>query len=423
MSDRITCPSCGFEIAVSETLAAQIRQQLRQEIDVETQRKSTELAKRQDTVRQKEELLEAARLSLEQDVANRVAQAQERLLHEAEIKANQAVSLEIQDLEEQLATAKGRLVETQKAELELRKERRELETRQQELQLTVTRTLDSERAALREQAKQEADEQYRLKEADMHKLVADLRNQIGDLKRKSEQGSQQAQGEVMEQEIETVLRQLFPLDTLDPVPVGVHGGDVLQHVHDESGKECGAILWESKRTKAWSDAWLPKLRDDQRAAKAHLSVLATEELPKGLLNFGCIEGNWVTNRACLAGLATALRAGLLELGRTRAALQGQQTKMEFLYEYLSGPEFSQRVAGIVEAFTNMKRDLDSEKRAMHRLWAKREKQLERATLNCTALYGDVGGFIDADLQHIPELELAAIGDGSQAEELAKAPWD
>src|SRR5262249_55817739 len=185
-------------------------------------------------------------------------------------------------------------------------------------------------------------------------------------------GSPQARGEVMEIVLEQLLRDNFPQDTVEPVPVSYHGGDLLQHVHDSSGLACGTILWESKRTKNWNEGWLPKLRDDQRSAKAHVAVLVTAEMPKGVVAFRCIDGVWVTNRLCVLGLASALRTGMIEAARSKRFTEGRQTKAELLYNYLSSTEFRRRIEGIVEAFITMKEDLDSEKRSLQRIWAKRE---------------------------------------------------
>ena len=312
------------------------------------------------------------------------------------------------------------MVRPQQAELQLRKDRRALEEQTQALELTVARTLDGERAKIREEAKHQADDEHRLKAADNDKLVTDLHRQIGDLKRKAEQGSLQIQGEVMELELEDLLRSRFPLDTIEPIPVSNNGGDVLQYVHDAGGLRCGAILWEAKRTKSFNDAWLPKLRDDLRAAHGHIAVLVSDELPKGVATFTCIDGVWVTSRACLLGLAAALRLGIVEVARTRRHLEGKQTKVELLYDYLAGPEFRQRVEGIVEAFVTLREDLESEKRSMRRIWNKREKQLDRAVANTTALYGDLGGILGLKLPQIPQLELATIApdaDGSAVEAL------
>jgi hypothetical protein len=423
MSDTLLCPNCRTEIEVSAVLATQMRQRLQKEFDAEARRKDKDIAERAESLRQRERAVEDAREAIDQEVLNRLAQERTRLLEEAREKARASMALEMQDLNEQLTEARTKLGEAQQLELQVRKERRDLETQKQELDLAVNRRLDEERNKIREETKKEAQEENRLREADQDKLIADLRRQIGDLKRKSEQGSQQAQGEVLELEIEDILRQQFPSDIIEAIPRGTLGGDVLQHVHDNLGRECGAILWESKRTKAWSDVWLPKLRDDQRAAKAHLAVLATVEMPKGLSTFGNIDGVWVTSRACLVGLAAALRAGLVEVARTRKSLEGQQSKIEFLYSYFSGPEFTQRVEGIVEAFIAMKSDLESERRCMRRLWAKREKQLDRAVANTAGLYGDLGGILGAKLPQIPQLELVPVSDDLQDPEFSKAPWE
>jgi hypothetical protein len=414
MTDTIICPSCGAEIAVSETLSAQIREHVRREFDQEAKRKDIDLERRREEIRLQERLLEESRQSMEQEISARVTQEQTRMAEEARVKASETVALEMSDLEGQLSEAKGKLVEARKAELQLRKERRELEERQSELELTVARTVDEERAKIRDEAKREAEEQNRLKDAEKEKLIEDLRDQIDDLKRVAEKGSPQVRGEVMEIELEDLLRELFPNDDIDSVPVGAHGGDILQRVHDVTGQDCGLILWEAKRTKNWSDTWLPKLRNDQRAAKAHVAVLTSEELPKGLVTFGYIDGVWVTNRLCLVGLAAALRQGLIEAARTRRALEGRHDKMEFLYAYLAGPEFRQRIEGIAEAFVALQDDLDSEKRSMHRLWAKREKQIQRATLNTAGLYGDLCGILGPSMPQIADLGLPTIAADSES---------
>ena len=423
MQDIIYCPSCGCEITVSETLTAQIRHNVRQELDAEVRRKDCDLAKRLDELRHREKALENSRTAMEQEIAGRVAHEQSRLAQEAKVKAQESVAGELRDIQEQLATAKTQLTDVQRTELQLRKERRKLEEEKQALELTVNRTLDEERAKIRDDAKRESDEDHRLKDADKEKMVGDLRRQIAELKRKSEQGSQQAQGEVMEMILEDLLRQYFPLDGIEEVPVGVHGGDVVHCIFDATGEECGKILWESKRTKVWSDAWLPKLRDDQRAAKAHVAILVTAEMPKGLAAFGCIDGVWVTKREYVIGLAIALRSGLLEVARTRRSLHGQQTKMEFLYQFLVGPDFQQRVEGIIEAFATMKEDLDSERRAIQRLWAKREKQLDRAMINTSGLYGDLTSILGASLPQIGCLELTHIPVEADETVVEKTPWD
>jgi len=276
--------------------------------------------------------------------------------------------------------------------------------------LELERKLDEGRGKIREDALARAAEEHHLKDREKDKQLEDMRRQIEDLKRKAEQGSQQAQGEILELELEDVLRANFRFDEVEPVAKGVRGADVLQRVVTSSGKPCGSILWESKRTKAWSDGWIQKLKDDQREAKADTGIIVSSILPKGVNHIGCIDGVWVSDFPSLIGLGAALRSGILQLAHAQNALSGKGEKMELIYKYLSGPEFRNRVEAIVEAFVAMKGDLDSEKRAMERAWSKREKQIERVIHNTSGMYGDLQGLIGVSLPPIPLLEMSP-GEG------------
>lgn len=413
MAETIICPNCHFEIEVHAAVTAQMREHLRKEWEAEVRRKECDLTARGRNLDLREQELESSRQSLDQEVLTRLAQERVRLLEEAEETARRSLSLEVDDLQKDLSSTKNKLAQAQATELDLRKDRRVLEDQKRELELTVNRRLDGERHKLREEARNLAVEENRLREAEKDKLVGDLRRQINDLKRSAELGSQQAQGEILELDLENVLRQQFPCDSIEAVPRSTHGGDVIQHVFDNNGQSCGMILWESKRTKSWNDNWLPKLRDDQRAVKAHLAAVLTAELPKNVANFGCIDGTWVTNRSCLVGLAAALRVGLIETARARSSIQGKYTKVDLVFQYLAGADFRQKIEGIVEAFVALKHDLESEKRSLHRIWIKREKHIDRAVANTSGLYGELGGIIGANLPRIALLELdQAIADDS-----------
>jgi len=416
MSNSIRCPKCSFEFEPSEAVSAQIRQELQVQFEAEAEKHNQELQKRDSDLKKRELAVVQLKASVDDEVQLKLTQERDKLLKDAKGKAEESVAMQLKDMGEQLSETKKKLDESQAAELELRKSRRELEDQKRELEVTVNRRLDEEREKIRETAKKEEADQRTLKEAEKDKLIDEMKRQIDDLKRKSEQGSQQSQGEVLELELEELLRTAFPYDTIEPVPKGVHGGDVLQIVHDSTAVECGRILWESKRTKNWSDGWLPKLRDDQRAAKAQFAVLASIELPKGCNTFTHIDGVWVTNRACIVGVAMALRAGLVEISQAKRSVDGRQGKMELLYSYLSGPEFRHRVEGVVEGFVAMKTDLDAEKKAMQRIWAKREKQLERAIASAAGMHGDLGGIIGGSLPAIASLELLALTDEGTREE-------
>ena len=407
MQDLLICPTCKTEIPVAETLSQQLRGQLQVEFDADAKKKTAQLAAREENLTKQQEALEAKRQSLEDEIAKRLAPEREKLKREATEQVKGELSTEIADYQAQLADAKGKVQTAQKAELELRKQKRELEVQQQEFDLTVARRVDEEKASLAKQLRDQIDEERKPKDAEKDKLIADMTRQIDDLKRKSEQGSQQLQGEVMELELEEMLRRQFPLDKIVEVAKGVYGADAVHTVFDGIGTECGVILWESKRAKAWSDGWLPKLRDDQRAKKAQIAILATFELPKAVKHFGCVEGVWVTHWNYVIGLAMALRHELIETAKARKTMENRHDKMEILFTYLSGPEFRLQVEGIVEAFTTLRGELESEKKAMNRIWKNREKQLDRVLLNTSGMYGSLQGIIGASLPTIKTLELPA----------------
>lgn len=376
----IICPNCQKKIPLTEAISHQIREKLHKEFEGEYKKKEQEI--------------------------------KEKLEKEVKQKAEEAVAIELKDLHDQIGEKDEKLKKAQDAELELRKQKRELEESKRTFELEMTRKLDEEREKIRDMTLEEVMEEHRLKDLEKDKQIADMLKQIDELKRKAEQGSQQTQGEVLELELEDILRYKFPLDNIEPVSKGIRGADVLQKVNDQQGVCCGTIIWESKNAKSWKDTWIVKLKDDQRAMKAEIAVLMTTALPKDVNNFAYINGAWVTNYASIVGLATALRINLIQIATTKLATEGKNSKMEVLYNYLSGSEFRQRVEAIVEAFASMKKDLDQEKRAMMRIWAKRDKQIERVINNTAAMYGDMQGIIGASLPQLKSLELKALPSGT-----------
>jgi hypothetical protein len=238
--------------------------------------------------------------------------------------------------------------------------------------------------------------------------ISSMQRQIEELKRRAEQGSQQLQGEVLELELESLLRSRFPIDSIEPVAKGEHGGDVLQCINDSNGQKCGAILWETKRTKNWSDSWLIKLRADQRVAKAEIAVLVSHALPRDIESFDFIDGIWVIHPRVIAPVATSLRQTLIEVAGARQAADGQQTKATMVYQYLTGSRFRQRVQAIVEAFTSMQEDLDKEKRVIVKQWAKREEQITRVMQSTVGMYGDLQGIAGRTIQEIEGLNIDTL---------------
>ena len=372
----IACPSCGKKIPLTRALRTEI-----------------EASVKEDDEKQLGEELQRARKEAARD---------------AEKKASQ----ELAALKDQIGDQSRELDAARRTELGLRKRERELERRHQDLELSVARKIDEERTRLISETQTRLVEEHRLKDAEKERQLADMRRQIEDLKRKAEQGSQQLQGEAGEELLETILRNTFPLDEINGIGQGVRGADLHQIVCDARGARAGSLLWESKNAKNWSEAWIAKLRADQRAMNADVAVLVTSNLPKGCSRFALIEGVLVTDLACAAPLATVVRANLAQMVQARSAAIHKEEKLELLYRYLSGIAFRQRVEAMVEGFARMREDLEQERRASERMWARRVKQIEAVTFNICGMYGDLQGLVPA-LPSIARLELPEPEDEAE----------
>lgn len=418
----ITCPKCKTDFPLTESLAAPLIEATRRQFEQKLSQKDQEIVQREQAVRDKEKLVIEERRALEQQVTDQVAQQlkaeRARVIEEESKKAKfasaaelEAKAQELSELQEVLKVRDEKLAEAQKAQAELIKKQRELDDAKRELELTVETRVQEGLSEVRSQAKREAEEGLKLKVAEKDQTIASMHQKIEELKQKAEQGSQQLQGEVLELELENLLRAKFPFDTIEPVPKGEFGGDTLQRVVSPSGLMSGTILWESKRTKNWSNAWLVKLREDQRTAKAEISVLVSQALPEGVETFDVIDGVWVTHPRSILPVATILRHTLLQVSTARLVNEGQQTKAEMVYQYLTGPRFRQRVEAIVEAFTCMQEDLDKERKAIMKQWAKRDEQIERVMGATVGMYGDLQGIAGKSMQEIEGLDLNALGSG------------
>ncbi|MGH6837020.1 MAG: DUF2130 domain-containing protein [Methylocella sp.] len=403
----IICPKCKTEIKLTESLAAPLIEATRLQFEHKVAEKEADVAAREAAIREQKAAIEKAKGAIDEQVSQKLKAEREkiiaeeaknaRLIFETDIKRK---AKEVVYLQEVLKDRDSKLAEAQKTQLDLLRKQRELDDAKRELDLTVEKKVQEQLPSVRDKATQEAEERLKPKLLEKEGLIASMGREIEQLRRKAEQGSQQLQGEVFELELEALLRAKFPQDIIDPVAKGDFGGDVLQGVVGPLGQRCGSILWESKRTKNWSDAWLPKLRDDQRAAKADIAVIVSNALPKEVETFDWIDGVWVTEIRCAIPVAIALRQSLIELSAARQAGEGQQTKMEMVYQYLTGPRFRHRVEAIVEKFSDMQADLDKERKTMVRLWAKREAQIRGAIESTVGMYGDLQGIAGRALPEI-----------------------
>ena len=423
----ITCPSCKTEIKLTESLAAPLLASTRLAFEKQIARKDSDMAARDATLRDREKALLEAQRNVDAQVANTVASTlkseRARVVAEESAKAKSAAATEMDgkarelaELQDVLKVQDAKLADAQKAQADLIRKQRALDDAHRELELTVETRVQGGLAEVRTLARREAEDGMRLKVAEKDQTISSMQQKIEELKQKAEQGSQQLQGEVQELALENLLRSKFPFDVIEPVPKGEFGGDALQRVNSAGATPCGSILWEFKRTKNWSDGWLAKLREDQRSAKADVCVLVSQVLPRGVEAFDLMEGVWVASPRVIIPVAMMLRQGLLQLSQTRALSEGQHTKTEMVYQYLTGPRFKQRVEAIVEAFSSMQDDLDKERKVIMKQWAKRQEQIERVMGATVGMYGDLQGIAGKSLQEIDGLALAAL-DGPTGKQL------
>jgi hypothetical protein len=385
MSEQtIKCPKCGHKFPVTEALTAQITSKLKEEF---------ETASREREKIVKEEY--AQKLNLERG----------RLLKAAQKEAEELASKKLVALREQLSVQRKELERTRAKEEDVQRRERALNAKERDIESAIAEKVELARKKAVRDATEKAELEHEKRDLQHEKVVSDLRKQLIDAKRKLDQGSQQTQGEAIELELERVLMKAFPEDKIKPIAKGRQGADVLQVVLGADGEPCGAIVWESKNTSTWSNAWLPKLRTDQRREKAELAVIVSTSLPKGVSRFAQIGGVWVADFSVAVGLAAALRANLIDLAQAKLSAQsGKSGKMQILYEYLMSTEFRQRVEAIVEAFTNLNDDLSKERESMQRFWAKREKQLQLVLQNVSGMVGDIQAISPA-FPRIKRLEL------------------
>jgi hypothetical protein len=307
--------------------------------------------------------------------------------------------------DQEIADAKRRLELAAQRESELVREKGVLEESQRRVQVEVERRVQEEARKARDSVMLEQAHEKALREAEHRQQLDEMSGKLQEMQRKVSQSSQQLHGEAQEIVLKDVLERAFAGDLIEDVEKGVEGGDLMQHVRDERGVDAGTLLWESKRTKAWSDAWLVKLRDDQRAAGAACAMLVTQAMPAGMASVGQRDGVWICTPAHAVALGTLVRQGVLAVTEVRRASLGRADKVQMVYDYLTGPQFKDRVTGAMLAFQEMQQDLAKEQSHTLSMWRRREKQMQRALRNLAEFHGDIRGIAGREIATIEAFEL------------------
>jgi len=361
---------------------------------------------------EKDEALENQKKEIEKKLLQKYEEQYEKQLEEETARLKESVNkkaqkefdAELREKREEIEEAYKKLESYREKEKQLLQKERKFEEDRHDMEIQYQEKLTNEIKNAYANARDKLNLEYELKLKEREKIIEDLNKQMKEGQRKAEQGSMQLQGEILELELEELLREFFPNDDIQPVAPGKKGADIIQKVRLQSGKIAGSILWEIKRTKNWQSTWIQKLKDDQRDCKAEIAVIASEVIPQEIKNFGIENGVWITELKFAMGLSTVLRENLKNAAAIRFANEGKDDKAEMVFNYLTGTQFKHRVESILEAYVEMSNDIEAEKRVMERSWAKREKQIERFVKNISGMCGDLQG-IGANLPDIKLLEM------------------
>lgn len=380
MNNHIICPHCRHEIEISEALRHQIQEEVSGEL---AQKHKQEL----DQMKKKTEELMRKRL-------------------EEEVKTEQ------EDLKRELEEKNKRLSEFRGQELELRRKTRQLEEEKREMALEVEKRLNEEKRNIEDAITKRIGEEHRLKELEKEKIINDLKKALEDAQRKASQGSQQLQGEILELDVEGLLHREFPSDIIEPVEKGIQGADIRHIVKSKNGTTCGVILWELKRTKAWSDGWITKLKEDLRAEKANVPVIVSTVLPKEIESgLGLKDGVWICSFSFILPLALLIRQRLWEVAYQKAANVHRGDKASMLYDYVTGHEFKQQVEALVEIYTNKQNQIHKERIVFEKSWKARESENQKLLLSIASIYGSMQGLAGNAMPRVEGLEIEALESG------------
>lgn len=413
MIEKITCPNCHFNFDIEGVLAQDIKNKMAVELDQQRQKLIQDQKTKEIAFQKVIEDFEEKKKRENEIFADRLEKARKNQEEELKKKVHEEFMNQLDFQNKELNESKLKIKDLQNKELELLRMQRRMDELLKEKEIEVEKKMIEERHLIQEDVSKRLREEMDLKMREKDKKLDDQHKLIEELKRKSEQGSMQLQGEVMELAIEEYLRMEFPFDKIEEIKKGALGADTVQTVVNSHQKECGKIVYESKRTKTFSAEWIDKLRADQRKAQADIAVLVTQVLPKDMERFGERNGIWICTFEEFKSLTFVLRQILLRTSMAKAAQENKGEKMELLYSFLTSQEFKLQIGGIVDGFQMMKNDLDREKNSMQSLWKKREKQLEIVITNTIDMYSSIKGIAGAAVPTIDSLELSDSNDFDQ----------
>lgn len=403
-NSTIKCPNCKHEFPIENALSQRIEEDIRGKYLKRYNEDRQKLDAEKAALAKEAEDLKLRKENEDKILADKLRQAKLQLEEEAVKKAIAEQELKTQMLSKELNEKSQKLREAQQKELELLQKEKVIREKEETLKLELEKQLLERQKEIEERAQKLERERSELKFKELEKKLADQVELAETMRRKAEQGSMQLQGEVLELALEEMLRMAFPFDTVEEVAKGTRGADCVQYVKNPMAQLCGKIIYESKRTKAFTQEWIEKLKLDMRAQQADIAVIVTEVLPRDMDTFGFKDGVWICRFSDVKPLAFLLRDSLVKIHGALVSQENKGDKMHMLYDYLTGNEFRQNIEAVVEGFVSLKDGITKERIQMEKIWKEREKQLEKVLLNTTHFYGSIKGIAGNAVGDIKLLE-------------------
>jgi len=413
-TNKIECPNCGHKIDVNDILYHQVDGELKKKYSAELAREKDKYQDKLDSLNEERKKLEGEKKRQDEAVADAIKaglkEEKKRLQAEIRARMEEEQSERIRSLQEELDQKSGQLKDFNKAKSEIERLKREKDELKGSIEAESEKKLSEMIGVEKERIRKNEEQKSQLRLSEKEKIIEQLSERLKEAQRKAEQGSSQLQGEVQELAIEEWLSVNFPLDTIEEIKKGARGADCLQIVNTRTRQNCGTIYYESKRTKGFQPGWIEKFKNDIREKGADIGVLVTESMPGDMERMGLKDGIWVCTFEEFRSLCVVLRDSVIKLSNVVVTQENKGDKMGMIYDYLTGNEFRLQVEAIVEGFTQMQTDLESEKRAINSIWKKREKQIEKVLLNTNYMYSSVKGIAGSAIQSVPLLEFPAGDD-------------
>jgi hypothetical protein len=404
-NSTIKCPNCQHEFPIGNALAQEIEADIRAKYLKRFQEDKTKLEAEKLQLAKESEQLKLQSENQDRILEDKLRLAKLQLADEAAKKATEESLLQMEALKKELDEKSQKILASQKKEIELLQKEQKMKEREENLQLEMEKTMIERQKEIEDRAKKMEGERFDLKIKELEKKLSDQVELAETMRRKAEQGSMQLQGEVQELALEELLRATFPFDTIEEVAKGVKGADCTQTIRNALAQVAGKVIYESKRTKNFTNEWIEKLKADMRAQQADIAVIVTEVLPRDMDAFGFRDGVWICRFSEVKALAFLLRDSLLKIHTAATSQENKGDKMQMLYNYLTANEFRLHIEAVVEGFLSLKDSISREKIQMEKIWKEREKQLEKVLLNTTQFYGSIKGIAGnaiGDLKMLPE---------------------